>query len=137
VAVQRLTATPPARSGRQAAYLTGSAVARAVGSFGYRYFPDGTAAPDVQWVAANIRTEPVPLLGRVTCHRAMLPRPRGALEEVDRTGLATAIDPSDGTVAQIDRRVVAVLARWGFAWGGTWRWTDPMHFELAALVGVP
>ncbi|HEX5772393.1 MAG TPA: M15 family metallopeptidase [Nocardioidaceae bacterium] len=27
-----------------------------------------------------------------------------------------------------------VFKRWGFAWGGDWSYTDPMHFELAALV---
>ncbi len=38
-----------------------------------------------------------------------------------------------GSRGQIDRRVVAVFARWGFNWGGAWRVPDPMHFELAAL----
>ena len=31
----------------------------------------------------------------------------------------------------LDPAVVAVFKKWGFAWGGDWRWTDPMHFELA------
>jgi hypothetical protein len=39
-----------------------------------------------------------------------------------------------GTVGQINRDVVAILQRWGFTWGGTWHWTDPMHFELNRLV---
>jgi hypothetical protein len=39
-----------------------------------------------------------------------------------------------GTVGDMDRGVVAVFKRWGFAWGGDWRFTDPMHFELAQLV---
>ena len=41
-----------------------------------------------------------------------------------------------GTVGTIDRRVVAIFNRWGFHWGGTWRYTDPMHFEMARLVAV-
>ena len=41
-----------------------------------------------------------------------------------------------GTVGTIDRRVVDIFRRWGFNWGGTWRYTDPMHFELARLVAV-
>ncbi len=41
-----------------------------------------------------------------------------------------------GTVGEIDRRVVAIFKKWGFAWGGDWSWTDPMHFELARLVHV-
>ena len=43
-------------------------------------------------------------------------------------------DNQRGTVGKIDRRVVAIFQKWGFAWGGDWRWTDPMHFELARLV---
>ncbi|MBZ5735489.1 M15 family metallopeptidase [Nocardioides sp. TRM66260-LWL] len=39
-----------------------------------------------------------------------------------------------GTVGQIDRGVVAIFKKWGFAWGGDWNYTDPMHFELARLV---
>lgn len=168
--VHPLTETaPPADTVRQAR-LTGGAVARAVGSFRFRYFADGSVAPDPRWVAANIRTETVPVLGTVTCHRVMLPQLRAALEEIIRAGLSSAIDPSDyggcyvprfiernpnrglslhtwgiavdlnvagnqrGTVGEIDHRVVGILKRWGFAWGGDWRWTDPMHFELAALV---
>ncbi|MFI7680344.1 M15 family metallopeptidase [Actinophytocola sp. NPDC049390] len=171
--LQPLTATTPRTGSRQAAHLTGGTVARAVGTFSYEYFPDGTVRPDARWVAANIRTDRVPLLGQVTCHRTMLPRLRAALTEVVRTGLADAIDAGDyggcyvprfighdpnrglslhtwgiaidlnvatnqrGTAGRIDRRVVDIFARWGFAWGGTWRWTDPMHFELARLVTVP
>ena len=41
-----------------------------------------------------------------------------------------------GTVGQMDRRVVAIFKRWGFAWGGDWNYTDPMHFEMARVVKV-
>jgi hypothetical protein len=41
-----------------------------------------------------------------------------------------------GTVGTIDRTVVEIFRRWGFRWGGTWRYTDPMHFEMAQLVAV-
>lgn len=156
--------------GRQTAFLTGGSVAQAVGSFTYRYFADGSVEPDPAWVAANLRTEVVPVLGTVTCHRVMLPQLRGAMQEVVDLGLASSIDTSDfggcyaprfiardpakglslhtwgiavdlnvqrnlrGTSGEIDRRVVDVLKGWGFAWGGEWAYTDPMHFELAALV---
>ncbi|GAA5129836.1 M15 family metallopeptidase [Haloechinothrix salitolerans] len=159
-----------ATRGSHTALLTGGAVADAVGSFSYRYFPDGTVAPQREWVNANIRTESVPILGTVTCHRVMLPQLRAALSEVERRGLTAAIDPDDyggcyfprfigydpdrglslhtwgiaidlnvagnhrGTKGEIDRDVVAIFKKWGFAWGGDWDWTDPMHFELAALV---
>ncbi|MGY2876992.1 hypothetical protein ACVW00_004182 [Marmoricola sp. URHA0025 HA25] len=41
-----------------------------------------------------------------------------------------------GTAGTIDRRIVAIFKRWGFEWGGTWRYTDPMHFQLAQIVAV-
>ena len=41
-----------------------------------------------------------------------------------------------GTVGTIDRTVVQIFREWGFNWGGTWRYTDPMHFEMARLVAV-
>jgi hypothetical protein len=39
-----------------------------------------------------------------------------------------------GTAGQMDRRVVAIFKKWGFAWGGDWNYTDPMHFELERIV---
>ncbi len=39
-----------------------------------------------------------------------------------------------GTVGEMDRQVVAIMKKWGFAWGGDWRYTDPMHFEMNALI---
>ena len=39
-----------------------------------------------------------------------------------------------GTVGQMDRTVVSIFEKWGFAWGGDWRFTDPMHFEMNALI---
>jgi hypothetical protein len=41
-----------------------------------------------------------------------------------------------GTVGEMDRGVVEVFKKWGFAWGGDWRYTDPMHFEMADLVSA-
>ncbi|MEO9322395.1 M15 family metallopeptidase [Nocardioides sp. C4-1] len=38
-----------------------------------------------------------------------------------------------GTVGEMNREVVAIFKYWGFAWGGDWAFTDPMHFELAQL----
>ncbi len=150
--------------------VTGGSVAAAVGTFGYRWFADGTVAPDPAWVAENIRSEEVPILGSVTCHKVMLPQLRGALREVVARGLAEKIhadeyagcyyprfigrDPAKGlslhswgiavdlnvpgnlrgSAGEIDRDVVAIFKKWGFAWGGDWQWTDPMHFELARLV---
>lgn len=153
---------------RQTAFLTGGSVAEAVGSFNYRVLGGGRIAPEPGWVSANIRTEQVPILGSVTCHRVMLPQLRAALTEVVERGLADEIHPEEyagcyyprfiagttqlslhsfgiavdlnvpgnqrGTAGEIDRTVVSIFKRWGFAWGGDWSWTDPMHFEMNALV---
>ncbi len=157
---------------RLPAVLTGGSVARAVGSFTYTINSNGSVNPDSRWVAEYIRTETVPILGRVTCNKAMLPQLRAALQEVVERGLASKInrnqyggcyvprfiasDPSQGlsfhtwgtaidlnvpgnlrgTVGEIDRQVVDIFIKWGFSWGGTWRYTDPMHFELAQIVKV-
>ncbi|MEO6512469.1 MAG: M15 family metallopeptidase [Nocardioides sp.] len=39
-----------------------------------------------------------------------------------------------GTVGEMDRSVVQIFEAWGFTWGGTWRYTDPMHFEANRIV---
>ncbi len=57
----------------------GGKVAAAVGSFSYRANLDGTVLPDASWAQASIRTEEMPIIGRVTRHRgdaAAAPGPR-------------------------------------------------------------
>lgn len=151
-------------------WLTGSALGSRIGGFSYRWYEDGHIDPDPAWVRANIVTASVPILGRVTCHRMIVPQLRAALAEVRREGLASLIrvgeyagcynprfidrDPSRplslhafgiafdlntstnqlGTKGDMDPRIVAIMNRWGFAWGGAWTTRpDPMHFELYAL----
>jgi hypothetical protein len=41
-----------------------------------------------------------------------------------------------GTAGQIPPAVVQVFKDWGFAWGGDWHYTDPMHFELVRIMKV-
>jgi hypothetical protein len=45
-----------------------------------------------------------------------------------------AVENQRGTVGLIDRGVVQIFQKWGFTWGGDWRYTDPMHFEINTLV---
>ncbi len=154
----------------QSAVLTGESVSDAVGTFTYTSNPDGTINPDPAWIKAYVRTEEVPILGRVTCNKGMLPQMRAALEEIQLAGLADKIHPDEyagcyypryigrsaanglslhswgiafdinvpgnlrGTKGEIDRRVVAIFKKWGFAWGGDWNYTDPMHFEMSKVV---
>ena len=154
----------------QTAFLTGGSVAAAVGSFSYTSNPDGSVVPDPRWVAANIVTQAMPIIGPVRGHRVMLPQLRAALLEVQSRGLSSRIyhydgcfvpryighDPAKGlsfhtfgtaidlnaadnqrgTAGKMDRTVVTIFKKWGFAWGGDWHYTDPMHFELARLVAV-
>ncbi len=54
-------------------------------------------------------------------------------------GMAIDFDAAQngrGTSGQIPPAVVDVFKRWGFAWGGDWKWTDPMHFELVRIMKV-
>jgi hypothetical protein len=149
----------------QIAIPTGGSVAQAIGAF--RYTLNGRQViPEAGWVNANIRTETLPVVGQVRCHKAMLAQLRMVMLEVQRLGLSKAIydyggcyvpryiagkstlsnhsfgtaidlnvqDNLRGVPGKMDRRVVSIFKRFGFAWGGDWRWTDPMHFELARIV---
>jgi hypothetical protein len=117
------------------------------------------------FVHRHIVSRRVPILGSVTCHRAMVPHLRAALAELARRGLSRLVDPGDyagcyaprriqprgqlslhawglavdlnasrnpfrGTSHQ-DPRLVRVMEKHGFTWGGRWPTRkDPMHFEL-------
>ena len=119
----------------------------------------------------NIVTASVPIFGRVTCHRLLIPQLRGALTDIAAAGLASTLHTYDGCyvprfiesnpehaislhtwgiaidldastnyrgiAGTMDPQVVAIFKRWGFRWGGDWTYTDPMHFELGALLSSP
>ena len=146
---------------------TGGSIGSVVGTYRYTVIGGGRIAPESSWVAVNIRTEVVPILGSVTCHKDLFPQLRNALLEVQQTGLAAEINPDEyagcyyprfiantttlsnhsfglaldlnvpgngrGTVGEMNRAVVSIFEKWGFAWGGDWRYTDPMHFELREI----
>ena len=79
----------------QTAIPTGGSVAQAVGSFSYTVLGGGRIAPDSAWVRENIRTEQVPILGTVTCHKVVLPQLRAALTDV-QDNRARRRDPPGG-----------------------------------------
>lgn len=140
----------------------------AVGVFRYTAVGGGRIVPDPAWVESHIVTDTVPILGRVTCNKYMIPQLKAALAEIQASKLADKVHRDEyqgcyvprfiagstqlsnhsfglaldfnvpgnqrGTVGQMDRRVVAIFKRWGFAWGGDWAYTDPMHFELSKIV---
>jgi hypothetical protein len=51
---------------------------------------------DPGWVAGHLRTESVPLLGRVTCNVAFLPPLIHALRQIQREGLSSLIHSTAG-----------------------------------------
>ena len=115
------------------------------------------------WVERNVVAATVPILGTVSCHRAMITALRRAMAELERRGLERLVDrgdyagcfaakdiPTTGAVSRHawglaidlnaaanpygerstqDRRLVEVMERNGFAWGGRWPTQDAMHFE--------
>jgi len=151
----------------QVAVVTGT-VADAVGVFKYTVLSGGRIAPDPAWEREHIATEVVPILGSVTCNKAIFPQLKAALLEIQDRGLADKIHPDEyagcyyprfiagsttlsnhafglaldlnvpgnqrGTVGEMDRGVVDIFKKWGFGWGGDWGYTDPMHFEMNAVV---
>jgi hypothetical protein len=54
-------------------------------------------------------------------------------------GMAIDINSAEngrGGRGQMNESVVRIFNTWGFTWGGTWKYTDPMHFELSRIVKV-
>jgi hypothetical protein len=114
--------------------------------------------PEPRWVQANLTTQSVPLLGDVRCHRAVADDLAAAMTEMERQHLEALVDAgafrraggclqprpagSTGLSHQVwgialdlaganraDQRLVAVMARHGFAWGGRWLHPRGGHFE--------
>lgn len=137
------------------------------GEFAFAPAENDWITVDPDWVQANIVTAPVPILGQVTCHRAMIPALAAAMADLEREGLAHTVVPDDfagcyapglikapgnvsrhawglavdinasrnplGSPSQQDPRLVAVMERHGFGFGGRWGVPDPMHFEYHGL----
>jgi D-alanyl-D-alanine carboxypeptidase len=153
--------TPFFRAGD--AVLPQAMVKERFGEFSWRTGPGDAFAQDPAWQAANLATARVPHLGRVRCHRALLPALAGAMGELRQRNLARLVDPDayagcwnprltrggggvsrhawgaavdlnvagnpTGLASAQDPRLVEVMERWGFTWGGRWLVPDPAHFE--------
>jgi hypothetical protein len=136
------------------AVLPQSILKEQLGEFSARTGPGGALVLDQAWVAANLVSVDLPVLGRVRCHRSMVPALRAALAEIEARDLLGPIDrrasgcwnprtiagtnqPSrhawggavDIVPFENDPAVVDVFERWGFTWGGRWVSPDPVHFE--------
>lgn len=140
--------------------------AEAVGIFRYTPIGGGRVQPDPRWVREHIVTETLPLLGKLTCNKVMMPQLREAMLEISGQGLGpeikyhvgcyyprfiagtttlsnhsfglaidiNSLENQRGTVGEMHPEVVRIMKKWGFAWGGDWNYTDPMHFELERIV---
>lgn len=75
--------------------VVGQVTGSLIGTMSFRILDDGFIKPDKQWVAENIATATVPLIGEVTCHRLMIPQLSAALGEIEQTGLAGLIRADD------------------------------------------
>lgn len=118
---------------------------------------------DPTWTREHIATVTLPVLGRVSCNKRLIPQLEGAMKAVVADGLASTIHSFDGcfssrfvlasptatishhawgiafdvnadtnrfgTPPAQDPRLVQLLSRWGFTWGGSWIVPDGMHFE--------
>lgn len=94
-------------------------VKRVFGEFSFRDTSGRDIQIDPAWVAANIVTTTVPLIGEIRCHRAIVPAVRSAMEELERSGKGDAVQPQNYAGCQYARRIApgAGLSRhsWGLA----------------------
>ena len=92
VRVRSYGETPYLRYGD--AVLPQLTIKEAFGEFAGRPDADGSITLEPGWAKKNIRTASVPLLGSVTCHRALFPQLRAAMTTLIREGLQHSIDRS-------------------------------------------
>jgi hypothetical protein len=107
--------TPYLRHGD--AVLPQSLVKQQFGEFSYRPGTGRDLVLEPVWAADHLETAEVPVLGRVTCHRAMLPALRGALDELRAAGLEHLVDPAGYAGCHSARRTDAMDAVSRHAWG--------------------
>ena len=125
---------------------------------------------DPAWVRQHIVTTRLPVLGTVTCNRALIPQLRAAMQTLRRRALSGTIRRYSGCYAprfinriptnhishhawgvafdcnaetnpvgatpDQDPRLVRVMERAGFIWGGTFAVPDGNHFEYRFSPGA-
>lgn len=70
------------------------------------------------------------------CYVPRFQRLDGDVLSAHAYGIAIDLNASrspQGTTPAIDSRVVSIMERWGFAWGGRFEVPDGMHFEFAGF----
>jgi len=87
------------------------------GEFAYRARSGRSVEVSPDWVTRWIVTEPVPILGEVTCHRKVMTPLRAALRELSDAGLGHLVDPADFAGCYSARRIAAGEPLSHHAWG--------------------
>ena len=106
---------------RGPSFLNGRAASTLFGSFSYVVNADGTIRQDPRWVQRYIVGARVPIFGKVTCHRMMIPQLAAALGEVKRLGLASEIDGTQYGGCYVARKILwdpanpVSMHAWGLA----------------------
>ena len=67
----------------------------ALGEFSYPPSSGSSISPDAAFLAENIVTARVPVLGTITCHRIVVEMVTGAMEQLSEEGLSHLVDPGD------------------------------------------
>jgi hypothetical protein len=94
------------------------AVKRRFGEFAVRLpYGEDWIAIDPAWRRRNIVTRTVPILGAVTCHRALVAPLARALGRLERRGLARLVDPGDYAGCHAPRRIPGLGSPSLHAWG--------------------
>ena len=107
--------TPFLREGD--AVLPQALVKARFGEFAYRRGLGSDIVVDPAFEAENVVAETVPLLGRVRCHRAVLPALRGAMDELGARGLATLVDANGFGGCYVPRTIAPGESLSRHAWG--------------------
>lgn len=87
--------TQSGSGGTTAPQPVGTVSGTTIGTMSFRILKNGFIDPDPGWVASNITTGSVPILGSVRCHRIIFPQLSGALGEIQDVGLASEIRPGE------------------------------------------
>jgi hypothetical protein len=99
------------------------------GEFAYRPTGDGTrnVIQDPLWENENIVTTTVPVLGRVRCHRSLVPALTGALRDLEAAGLAGLLPPAGFAGCWNPRLVEPGGAVSRHAWGAAVDFNSPKN----------
>lgn len=108
--------TPYLRHGD--AVLPQALVKAEFGEFAYRPVGANDAIEqDPAWVADNLATVEVPVLGRVTCHRSILEPLAAALGDLEAQGLGHLVDPAQYAGCHAARMIAPDAGLSRHAWG--------------------